>query len=294
MSAPKKTKTTKPFPHGNELDWNRTVSRRQALLTVGGLAVGALASACGKSSSSVGTNDAQAQGDSFSADGDTLLGGDLLSADLSNPSDLGGSEDLGVGTDLQSEGDAITSCTVYPQQTAGPFYLDLNLLRQNITEGKPGTPFTLAIQVVGSDGCAPLAGLAVDIWHCDADGRYSGFSGQLGNVDTTGQAWLRGTQVTDSEGRVSFETIYPGWYPGRTTHIHFRIHTSSTSEAVSQLYFPEAISAELYQKAPYDAHGPKDTSNAADGIFAANEPPLLELNTTSAGYSSTVVVTVQH
>ncbi|MFO0572067.1 MAG: hypothetical protein U0263_40970 [Polyangiaceae bacterium] len=98
--------------------------------------------------------------------------------------------------------------------------------------------------------------------------------------------------MTGSDGRVEFHTIYPGWYPGRTTHIHFKVHTSSTTAATSQLYFPEDVTSDVYAEAPYAAHGPKDTSNALDGVNAGVVPPLLEVTKTATGYAGTLTVTV--
>lgn len=198
-----------------------------------------------------------------------------------------------AGTDAGAGGgDAGNSCTLYPEQTAGPFYLDLDLLRREITEGQPGTPLTLVVNVQ-STNCEPLKDLVVDVWHCDASGVYSGFPGQLGELDTTGQTFLRGSQVTGDAGVAQFETIFPGWYPGRTTHIHFRVHTSSTTQATSQLYFPEDVSEAIYETAAYAARGQKDTPNAADGIAVANPPPLATVaGDAASAYTATIVVTV--
>ncbi len=189
-------------------------------------------------------------------------------------------------------GGASGMCTVYPEETAGPFYLDNNLLRSDITEGRPGAPLRIEITVQRAGTCAALGDLPVDIWHCDASGVYSGYSGQLGGLDTTGQTFLRGTQKTDENGKVVFNSIYPGWYPGRTTHIHFRIHTSATTNATSQMYFEEAVSGAQYQRAPYDAHGQKDTSNAADGVVAGNLPPLADVTKAGLGLVARLTVNV--
>jgi protocatechuate 3,4-dioxygenase beta subunit len=189
-------------------------------------------------------------------------------------------------------GSSSAACTVYPQQTEGPFYLDLSLLRSDVTEGKPGTPLQVVIRVLRADTCAPLAGFAVDIWHCDAGGVYSGYPGQLGGLDTTGQKFLRGTQVSDADGRVSFVTIYPGWYPGRTTHIHFKVHVSANAEATSQMYFAEDATAAAHAVAPYSAHGPKDTSNQADSVNQGHVPPLADVSKTPTGYKATLTVAV--
>jgi protocatechuate 3,4-dioxygenase beta subunit len=185
------------------------------------------------------------------------------------------------------------TCTVYPEQTPGPYYLDLDLLRRDITEGKEGAAMAVVIRVLSSDGCSPLRDLAVDIWHCDADGVYSGFPGQLGGENTSGQRFLRGTQVTDADGRVRFDTIVPGWYPGRTPHIHFKVHLSSATEATSQLYFPETFTATVYATPPYDERGPQDTTNAMDRIANAGGLPPLAAITQEAGiHVATLTVVV--
>jgi protocatechuate 3,4-dioxygenase beta subunit len=197
-------------------------------------------------------------------------------------------------TDAAERAAAGATCTVYPQQTEGPYYLDRRLLRSDITEGRNGTPLTLAIQVVTASDCAPLGGVAVDVWHCDADGRYSGYPGQLGGIDTVGETFLRGTQIAGDDGRVQFRTIYPGWYPGRTTHVHFKVHVSSTAEATSQMYFPEDLTSIVYSAGPYRARGQKDTSNARDGVARSGElPPLLSMDAASGGgYVASLTVAV--
>lgn len=186
------------------------------------------------------------------------------------------------------------TCTVYPQQVEGPYYLDRRLLRRDLTEGRSGTPLTLRLRIVSAPGCAPLPGLAVDVWHCDAAGVYSGYPGQLGGVVTSGETFLRGTQLTDAEGRVEFRTIYPGWYPGRTTHVHFKVHLSRTAEAVSQLYFPEDVTHAVYSAAPYRARGQKDTSNARDGVVRfGGMPPLVSVAPAGGGaYAASLTIAV--
>lgn len=206
-------------------------------------------------------------------------------------SDDGSAATGGTGGGAGGAG-GVNGCTLYPRQAEGPFYLDLDSIRQDITEDKGGAALSLVV-TVQDESCAPLKDLAVDVWHCDAAGVYSGFSGQLGGLDTTGMAFLRGTQLTDADGAAEFTTIYPGWYPGRTTHIHFKVHTSSTMEATSQIYFPETVTSEIYETSPYDARGQKDTANDADGIAVANPAPLAEVTGDAAsGYVATIVVTV--
>jgi protocatechuate 3,4-dioxygenase beta subunit len=185
------------------------------------------------------------------------------------------------------------SCTLYPRQTEGPFFLDSDLLRRDITEGRPGTPLALELRVLRADTCAPLEGAVVDVWHCDASGVYSGYAGQLGRQDTRGETFLRGSQVSDADGRVSFQTIYPGWYPGRTTHVHFKVRIAGAREATSQLYFPEDVTAAAYRAAPYAARGQKDTSNAADGVVRfEGMPPLATVEPRGSGYVASLTVAI--
>jgi protocatechuate 3,4-dioxygenase beta subunit len=184
-------------------------------------------------------------------------------------------------------------CTLYPQQTEGPYYLDLDLLRVNLVEDRPGTPLVLDLRVVRAGSCAPIADVAVDIWQCDAAGVYSGYAGQLGGLDTTGQRFLRGTQLTDGAGHALFETIYPGWYPGRTTHIHFKVQLSTSSAVTSQIYFPEDVTTSLYGgSAPYAARGTKDTSNQADFIARGGMPALLAIEGSASAYRGSLVIGV--
>ena len=247
---------------------------------VAGVTAAALLPGCGGESESAGTGGAG--GGSGSGSGGT--GG---TAGTGGSSGSGGS-----GGSAGASGDA-GACTLYPQQTEGPFYLDDDLVRTDITEGKSGTPMTLRIRAVGAGSCAPLAGVAIDVWQCDAGGVYSGFPGQLGGLDTTGQTFLRGTQITDADGWVEFTAIYPGWYPGRTTHIHFKVRPTANTEATSQLYFPEDVTTAVYQTPPYDARGQKDTSNAADGIAQTGGfPPVVTVTQTSSGYDAELTVAV--
>jgi protocatechuate 3,4-dioxygenase beta subunit len=186
------------------------------------------------------------------------------------------------------------ACTLYPQQTQGPYYVDADLLRADVTEGVPGAPLLLEVQVVRAGACTAIEGIALDIWQCDAVGVYSGYAGQLGGVDTTGRRFLRGTQLTDAGGRVAFRTIYPGWYPGRTAHVHFKVHLSATSEVTSQIYFPEDVTALVYGAAPYSGRGQKDTSNAADFIARSGGgmPGLPSITGSLAQYTAKLVVSV--
>lgn len=186
----------------------------------------------------------------------------------------------------QSVSQATPSCTVRPQQTEGPYFVDENLNRSDIradtTSGlvKAGALLQLKLRVtqVSDRSCTPIAGAIVDIWHCDAAGVYSDVRDR--RFDTTGQNFLRGYQVTDAAGNVEFLTIYPGWYQGRTVHIHFKIRTLATSggqpsEFTSQLYFDDGITDQVQARSPYVSQGERTVKNNQDGIFRQGGTQLL-------------------
>ncbi|MEP6678469.1 MAG: intradiol ring-cleavage dioxygenase [Betaproteobacteria bacterium] len=161
---------------------------------------------------------------------------------------------------------AALACVATPAQTEGPFFVDTRLQRADL-RGDPGggparagLPLTLelAVSALSGAGCAPLAGAVVDVWHCDADGVYSGTRGA--------ERYLRGYQVSDANGRVRFVTIYPGWYSGRAVHLHFKVR-SGAHELASQLYFDDALSDRVFARAPYAARGHADVRNARDFLF---------------------------
>jgi protocatechuate 3,4-dioxygenase beta subunit len=266
--------------------------RRFVVEAIGGIAGVALVGACGAdeevtngSGAGGGAGDGGRSGAGNSGSGGSSGAAGSTTGGSSGASGAAGNAGTGGETDSGR-------CALYPQQTPGPFYLDLDLVRSDITEGKPGTLLTLEIQVVG-ESCAPIRDAIVDVWQCDAAGVYAGFAGQLGGLDTTGQTFLRGSQITDADGRAVFKTIYPGWYPGRTTHIHFKVHLSPTSEVTSQLYFPEDVTTGVYQSPPYAARGQKDTSNAADGTAQMGGfPPVLAVTQGASGLIAKLSVTV--
>ncbi|MER6418474.1 intradiol ring-cleavage dioxygenase [Streptomyces sp. NPDC001137] len=165
-------------------------------------------------------------------------------------------------------------CVLTPEQTEGPYYLDLETVRKDITEGKSGVPLTLRVKVINTATCAALPGTAVDIWHCDALGVYSGYVAGGSTPDTT---FLRGVQLTDSGGVAEFTTIYPGWYVGRALHIHVKTHVGGTVangkyrgghvSHTGQLYFPETYNSRVAALAPYRSNTATRTLNARDGIY---------------------------
>ncbi|WP_353473036.1 intradiol ring-cleavage dioxygenase [Salipiger sp. H15] len=160
-------------------------------------------------------------------------------------------------------------CMVMPEVTEGPYYLDEALLRSDITEGREGVPMRLRLQVVTAE-CAPVEGARVDVWHCDAAGNYSGYAsqGSDGTNDTEGETFLRGTQMTGADGVAEFRSIYPGWYRGRTTHVHYKVFLDERTVLTSQIFFPDALSQYLFQSVPpyNDRSAERDTMNGNDGI----------------------------
>jgi protocatechuate 3,4-dioxygenase beta subunit len=155
-------------------------------------------------------------------------------------------------------------CVLTPELTEGPFYLDLDRVRRDITEGRDGLPFDLRIHVVDADSCDPIKDAAVDVWHCNASGTYSGVQGDSGT-------FLRGIQVTDTDGAAEFRTIFPGWYQGRAVHVHLKVHLGGVDTFTGQLFFDDDTLAAIYARDPYAGRGEADTSNEADGIFGESD-----------------------
>lgn len=144
------------------------------------------------------------------------------------------------------------ACVLTPQSEEGPYYIDPKLVRSDIAEGRPGVPLSFRLRVVEAGSCTPIQGARVDIWHCDARGLYSAFpeQGDGHNIDQTGKTFLRGTQLADAGGWAAFKTIYPGWYAGRATHIHFKVFLDERTVLTGQSFFPEALNEFIYTNVP--------------------------------------------
>jgi protocatechuate 3,4-dioxygenase beta subunit len=191
------------------------------------------------------------------------------------------------------------SCAATPSETEGPYPDKTGMinnsafLRRDITEGKSGLPLTLTLTIVNvNSNCVAVSGANVEIWQCDAAGRYSEYS-QPG-YDGSGQTFLRGIQTTDANGQVTFTTIYPGWYAGRATHIHVDVYRSGALVKTTQIAFPESISAAVYATGVYASKGQNSTTNSSDNVFSdgtTNELATLTGNTTS-GYTATLTIGV--
>ena len=153
-------------------------------------------------------------------------------------------------------------CMVLPEATVAPCCLDERLLRSDITDGREGVPLRLRMQVVTAE-CQPVPEARVHIWHCDAQGNYAGAATQ-GSDET----FLRGTQISDEDGLVSFDTIYPGWFGENTPQIHYQVYLDESTVLTSQIFFPDALSQYLYQAVPpySERDDERDTTNGNDGI----------------------------
>lgn len=177
--------------------------------------------------------------------------------------------------------DASATCSLTAEQTEGPYYFDVDAIRRDLREGRPGTRLNLTLRVRDAAECVPLENAVVDLWHCDALGVYSGFEsasqGPGGGGPTDEETYLRGAQVTDANGIARFVTVYPGWYPGRTVHIHAKVHLDRTTVLTTQLYFADAFSEQIHAREPYREHAGRSTRNGDDGIYdARNELTLRE------------------
>jgi len=198
---------------------------------------------------------------------------------------------------------ATPACTLTSEQEEGPYYIDDETLRRDITEGKAGVPLILAVRVVDARSCAPLRDAALDIWHCDAAGVYSGFTadgpgggrgrgrggmpgpppgfgrgpGGPRSRQTDATRFLRGVQISDERGLVEFSTLYPGWYEGRAIHIHTKVHLGGEAAAkysgghvahTGQLFLPEDLTERIARLEPYaKRQGVYRTTQEEDGVF---------------------------
>ncbi len=202
-----------------------------------------------------------------------------------------------ASTVVAANATALPSCIVRPEMTEGPYYVNEDLNRSDVRSDtntgtiKAGTPLVLTFNVsqVSGSGCTPLQGAKVEIWHCDAAGTYSDVSDR--GFSTKGQNYLRGYQDTDANGNATFTTIYPGWYPGRAVHIHFKIHPDANKVFTSQIFFDDALSTQVFTQAPYASKGTRNTFNSNDGIY--QEQLLTPATKTNDGYAATFNIGMQ-
>jgi protocatechuate 3,4-dioxygenase beta subunit len=253
----------------------RVLSRREALALMGAASVTVVAAACAPGSVASGSAPASAAAPSATAARTATASAAAVASSL-------------------------PSCVVVPELTEGPYYVNENLDRSDIridtSDGavSEGAVLTIdwVVSQVDGNACIPLEGVLVDVWHCDARGDYSDVGGEQGHD------YLRGYQHTDASGKARIVTIYPGWYQGRAVHIHFKIRTdaaaSSGLEFTSQLFFDDALSAQVYATGVYAAKGVPDVQNASDGIYQQSKGmTLLKVVKDGDGYKATFELAVQ-
>ena len=220
-------------------------------------------------------------------------------------SSASGSPSAAAGTTAPSASTAavassLPSCVVVPELTEGPYYVDENLDRSDIridtSDGSvsEGAVLTLdwVVSQVDGNACIPLEGVLVDVWHCDALGNYSDVGSEQGHD------YLRGYQHTNANGQATITTIYPGWYQGRAVHIHFKIRTDAAAasglEFTSQLFFDDALSAQVYSSGVYASKGTPDQPNASDGIYQQSQGMTqLDVAKDGDGYKTTFEIAIQ-
>ncbi|MEU5152336.1 intradiol ring-cleavage dioxygenase [Streptomyces yangpuensis] len=174
------------------------------------------------------------------------------------------------------------ACVLAVQAGAGPYYLDLDLVRSDITQDRSGVPLRLDLTVVRvPDGCRPLAAAGVEVWHADAAGHYS----------TGKDTFLRGTQITDHTGQCVFHTIVPGWYAGLAPHIHFKVRPDPHTETTSQFFFPENLLTRIYTHQPYARRTPPEHPNQHDSHYrTAAKTMTLPLTPHKNGYRAAYTI----
>ncbi|MEJ7876103.1 MAG: intradiol ring-cleavage dioxygenase [Solirubrobacterales bacterium] len=254
------------------MSFDKTCNRREALAGIGTVSLGALLAACGSDD----------EASSTSASVSTEAGETALVEPRS-------------GKDLASLFDETSSCTLTAEGTEGPYYFDVDKIRTDIREDREGTPLRLVMRVRDSESCEALANAVVDIWHCDAGGIYSGFEEQSIEAGGTPEAsantgpgtFLRGAQVTNRDGIVEMTTIYPGWYQGRTVHIHAKVHLDNSTVLTTQFYFDDAVSSGVYAEGdPYRLDDDRQVFNDSDGTFDASL--VLTLSEEDGGFLGTI------
>jgi protocatechuate 3,4-dioxygenase beta subunit len=180
------------------------------------------------------------------------------------------------------------TCVLAPEQTEGPYYISGEKFRRDITEGRPGVPLLLRLKVVDASTCRPIKGAAVDIWHADALGVYSGFG-----AGSRSRTFMRGIQRTDRNGLTRFRSAYPGWYQGRTVHIHVKVHVRGNVVHTGQLYFPDRVTDKVFRRRPYSRRPHRTTRNATDFVFAqGGRRSMLSLRKVGSAYVGSITMGV--
>ena len=190
-------------------------------------------------------------------------------------------------------------CTALtPEQSVGPFYVHYNQLLRDITGGQAGVPLKLTIRIIDISSCRPISRAALSIWHANAPGVYSDEAVER----TTGRTYLRGTQITDARGQAEFHTIFPGWYTGRTQHIHVKViervavsqhaYRGGTVVHIGQIFFPQAVDDAIARVTPYASNQNAFVTNAQDTLYVTEggvDSVLALSGTTGSGFTGSMV-----
>lgn len=246
------------------------MSRRRALASFGAVSLGGLLAACGD--------------DRTPAADVTTTTGSTATVETKAPP---------AGRFTAADFDGAATCEVATELTEGPYYFDVDSIRSDIREDREGLLLRLGVRVRDAGTCEPIENAIVDIWHCDATGLYSGFEsasqgGPGGGGRSDERTYLRGAQATNSEGIAEFRTIYPGKYPGRTTHLHAKVHLDRTTLLTTQLFTSTAFDQQVHARPPYEVDPAGDTTNDADGFYT----PAGELTLAMAGDAATGLITL--
>ncbi|MFG1696267.1 hypothetical protein [Nonomuraea sp. NPDC049309] len=264
---------------------DRPVSRRRLITGIGSLGIGGLLTA----------GDPHAAGSTESAAAGTVTGGATTrpgdgpaSGAMPAAGSSSGAFDPGTHAKAQALLSRAQMCKLTPSTKQGPYYFETGSVRSDLREDRQGVRLRLALKVQDGLTCRPLPGAAVEVWHCDASGLYSGAERQSrlvltggdkvrirpGTVFTDitpsdGRRYLRGVQLADRDGIVRFTTIWPGWYPGRTVHVHVMVVVGDHRALCTEIMFDESLNSKVLATPPYRAghKRPRDTFNGNDLIF---------------------------
>lgn len=268
------------------------VSRRQALGAFGAVSLSGLLAACGSDDTTSGSV-TTTEGATTSVETKTAPSSSKLTP---------------------ARFDSSATCQVATELTEGPYYFDVDAIRADLREDRKGTLLRLGVRVRDAESCKPIENAIVDIWHCDALGIYSGFesssqgpgtggtpppgggspppqgeappsggeqpgdAGAGGSSRSDDETYLRGAQATNADGIVEFKTIYPGWYRGRTTHIHAKVHLDKSTLLTTQFFTTKEFDAKVYAGKPYSEDTGRDTYNDSDGIYTDTGELTLKLD----------------
>ena len=288
----------------------RAMTRRTALVALGSAGMTALLAACGATAAVKGAVTSTASSDATTPSTSTSTSATTTASTNASPSSSATTAATTATTAAPTAAAPAAAVALAPELTEGPYYLDLNLVRGDLREDRVGAPFVLNLVVVDANG-APVSGAAVDIWHCDASGIYSGFTatstganggggagggqggGSASSTDTS--TFLRGTLLSDASGRLTFTTIYPGWYQGRTVHIHIKAHVRGKAIHTGQLFFDDTFTDGVYASVvPYSSRTARGTRNANDQIFGqGGSQSLLDVGAAGGGYAATMTMAVK-